>query len=130
MAASVFAAVSCQKEAAVSETQNSVKEGETIQVNIDANLSDLVAADDTKATATQVVRLTWESSDQVDAYYGETKINSQPIDVNPSQNGIFAKLSGSITIQEGMNDESIITFVYSNVIGDGLTFDFSSQNAE
>ena len=128
-AASIFAAMSCQKEAAVSEAENRVNTGETIQVSIDANLSDLVAADDTKATATQVVRLTWESSDQVDAYYGETKINSQPIDVNPSQNGIFAKLSGSITIQEGMNDESIITFVYSNVTGDVLTFDFSSQNA-
>lgn len=130
-AASLFAAMSCQKEMA--GTQDLVKEGETIQVSIDAGLGDFVAADATKATATPVVRLTWAAGDQVDAYYGTTKLNTDPITVTPSENGIFAKLSGEINATGLTSGTSVITFVYSNVsntasTGEAPTFDFSTQN--
>ena len=131
VAASVFAAVSCQKEAAVSETQNSVKAGETIQVNINASLSDLVAADGTKATAESVVRLKWAEGDVVQAYCGTDKISTEGLTVTPSDNGMFAKLSGEITTSGLISGTSVITFVYSSgCTADGLTFDFSNQDAE
>ena len=131
VAASVFAAVSCQKEAAVSETQNSVKAGETIQVNINASLSDLVAADGTKATAESVVRLKWAEGDVVQAYCGTNKISTEGLTVTPSDNGMFASLTGTIDAEPEAGE--IITFVYSSgctVATDGLTFDFSSQTAD
>ena len=125
-AASLFAAMSCQKEAAVSETQNLVKAGETIQVSINAGLGDLVAADGTKATAKSVVRLEWADGDKVQAYCGMTKISSgDGLSVTPSANGMFAKLTGTITAPEA---GKTITFVYSSgCVADGLAFDFSSQ---
>lgn len=125
-AASLFAAMSCQKEE--SGTQDLVKEGETIQVSINAGLGDFVAADATKATATPVVRLEWSHTDKVQAYYGTAQVGID-LSVKPSENGIFAKLSGTITSQEGMDDASIITFVYSNgcTVENNLTFNFSSQ---
>ena len=112
--------------------QNLVKEGETIQVNINASLGDLVAADGTKATATSVVRLQWEDGDKVDAYCGTTKISgTDGLTVTPSENGIFAKLSGEITTTSLTSGTSVITFVYSNgCTPDGLTFDLSSQGAD
>ena len=131
VAASVFAAISCQKEAAVSEPQNSVKAGETIQVNINASLGDLVAADGTKATAESVVRLKWAEGDKVQAYCGTTKISTEEgLTVTPSDNKMFAKLSGAITTAGLTSGTSVITFVYSSgctVATDGLTFDFSNQ---
>ena len=128
--ASVFAAMSCQKETI--GTQDLVKEGETIQVNINASLGDLVAADGTKATATSVVRLQWGDGDKVDAYCGTTKISgTDGLTVTPSENGIFAKLSGEITTTNLTSGTSVITFVYSNgCTPDGLTFDLSSQGAD
>lgn len=131
-AASIFAAMSCQKEAAVPETQSPENAGETIQVNINARLGDLVAADGTKATATSVVRLQWEDGDKVDAYCGTTKISgTDGLTVTPSENGIFAKLSGEITTTSLTSGTSVITFVYSNgCTPDGLTFDLSSQGAD
>lgn len=131
VAASVFAAISCQKEAAVSEPQNPVNAGETIQVNINASLGDLVAADGTKATAESVVRLKWTSGDVVQAYCGTGKISTDGLTVTPSANGLFASLTG--TIDPAPEPSEIITFVYSSgctVSDDGLTFDFSSQTAE
>lgn len=132
-AASIFAAMSCQKEAAVPETQSPENAGETIQMNINASLGDLVAADGTKATATSVVRLQWEDGDKVDAYSGTTKISgTDGLTVTPSENKMFAKLSGEITTTGLTSGTSVITFVYSNgctVSDDGLTFDFSSQDA-
>ena len=120
---------SCRKEMA--GTQDLVKEGETIQVNINAGLGDFVAADATKATATPVVSFEWEPTDKVDAYYGATKISGDArISVTPSKNKIFAKLSGTIDASgHTIVDNDIITFVYSNVTGTGLAFDFSSQGA-
>lgn len=50
----------------------------------------------------------------------------------PSENKMFAKLSGEITTTGLTSGTSVITFVYSNgctVSDDGLTFDFSSQDA-
>ncbi len=128
-AAVIFAAMSCQKEESVPGTQDQVKAGETIQVNIDACLGNLVAADGTKATAEPVVRLKWEITDKVDAYCGSTKLNTNPITVTPSENGLSAKLTGEITITGLTSGTSVITFVYSNgcTTTDGLTFDFSSQ---
>ena len=93
-AASLFAAMSCQKETA--GTQDLVKEGETIRVSINAGLGDFVAADATKATATQVVRLEWSNTDKVQAYYGSAQVGTD-LSVTPSENKIFAKLSGTIT---------------------------------
>ena len=131
-AASIFAAMSCQKEAAVPETQSPENAGETIQVNINASLGDLVSADGTKATATSVVRLQWEDGDKVDAYSGTTKISgTDGLTVTSSENGIFAKLSGQITTTSLTSGTSVITFVYSNgCTPDGLTFDLSSQDAD
>ena len=131
-AASIFAAMSCQKEAAVPETQSPENAGETIQMNINASLGDLVAADGTKATATSVVRLQWEDGDKVDAYSGTTKISgTDGLTVTSSENGIFAKLSGQITTTSLTSGTSVITFVYSNgCTPDGLTFDLSSQGAD
>ena len=130
-AASIFSAMSCQKEAAVPETQSPENAGETIQVNINASLGDLVAADGTKATATSVVRLQWEDGDKVDAYSGTTKISgTDGLTVTPSENGIFAKLTGEITTTDLTSGTSVITFIYSNgctVSDDGLTFDFTNQ---
>ncbi len=126
VAASVFATISCQKEAAVSEPQNPVNAGETIQVNINASLGDLVAADGTKATAESVVRLKWAEGDKVQAYCGANKIGTD-LTVTPSANGLFASLTGTITAPE---TNETITFVYSRgctVATDGLTFDFSNQ---
>ena len=128
--ATIFAAMSCQKETAVPGTQDRINTGETIQVNINASLGDFVSADGTKATATPVVRLEWAESDKVDAYYDTDKISGDArISVTPSDNKIFAKLEGTITAPSGhtFGDNDIITFVYSNVTGTNLTFDFSSQ---
>ena len=121
VAASIFAATSCQKEA-----QNPVKAGETIQVSLNANLGDLDEADDTKAAAKSVVRLEWETGDKVQAYCGTEKISTgDGLTVTPSENGLFASLTGEITAPEA---GKTITFVYSNgCAADGLTFDFSSQ---
>ena len=129
-AASVFAAMSCQKE--TTGMQDLVKGGETIQVNINASLGDLVAADGTKATAESVIRLKWAATDNVDAYCGTTKLNTNPITVTPSENGMFAKLSGEITATNLTSGTSVITFVYSNVANSAAaneapTFDFSNQ---
>ena len=128
--ASLFAAMSCQKETA--GTQDLVKEGETIQVNINAGLGDFVAADATKATATPVVRLEWSDTDKVQAYYGNSNVGTD-LTVTPSENKIFAKLSGTITAPSGhtIGDDDIITFVYSNgcTVENNLTFNFSNQNA-
>ena len=127
--ATMLVSPSCQKEMA--GTQDLVKEGETIQVSINAGLGGFIAADATKATATSVVRLEWAEGDKVDAYYGNDKISGDArITVTPSENKIFAKLSGTITAPLGhtFGDNDIITFVYSNVTGDGLAFDFSNQN--
>ena len=131
-AASIFAAMSCQKEAAVPETQSPQNAGETIQVNINASLGDLVAADGTKATAESVIRLKWAATDNVDAYCGTTKLNTNPITVTPSENGMFAKLSGEITATSLTSGTSVITFVYSNVANSAAAneapiFDFSNQ---
>ena len=124
-AASIFAAMSCQKEAAVPETQSPENAGETIQVNINASLDYLVSTDGTKATAKPVIRLEWDGTETVDAYCGTTKLNINSITVTPSENGLFAKLNGTITAPEV---GQIITFVYSNgCAADGLAFDFSSQ---
>ena len=128
-AAAVFAAMSCQKE--VAGKQELVKEGETIQVSINAGLGGFVAADATKSTATPVVRLTWEDADEVDAYCGTQKLNTNPITVTPSENRMFAKLSGEISSTGLTSGTSVITFVYSNLDPSkvsGLTFDFSSQD--
>lgn len=128
-AAAIFAAISCQKEESVPGTQDTVKADGTIQVSIDASLGDLVAAEGTKATAEQVVRLMWEDGDKVDAYCGTTKLNSNPITVTPSGNKLFATLTGTITAPES---GQTITFIYSNadpVSDEVLTFDFSSQGS-
>ena len=131
-AAAVFAAMSCQKE--VAEKQELVTEGETIQVSINAGLGDFVAADATKATATPVVRLEWSAGDKVDAYCGTTKISTgDGLTVTPSENGIFAKLSGEISSTGLTSGTSVITFVYSNVnniaaTNEAPTFNFSSQD--
>ena len=128
-AAAVFAAMSCQKE--VAGKQELVKEGETIQVNINAGLGDFVAADGTKATATPVVRLEWSAGDKVDAYFGTTKISTgEGLTVTPSENRIFAKLSGEISSTGLTSGTSVITFVYSNgcIVENNLTFNFSSQD--
>ena len=124
-AAVIFAAMSCQKEESVPGVQDKVKAGETIQVNIDACLGDLVAADGTKATVEPVVRLKWGDTDKVDAYCGMSKIGTE-LTVTPSANGLSAKLSGTITAPE---EGETITFVYSSgcSTSDGLTFDFSTQ---
>ena len=131
-AAVIFAATSCQKEAAVPETQDRINTGETIQVDINASLGDLVAADGTKATAESVIRLKWEGTETVQVYCGTTKISTDGLTVTPSENRIFAKLSGEITTTGLTSGTSVITFIYSNgctVSDDGLTFDFSSQDA-
>ena len=130
--ATMVVSPSCQKETA--GTQDLVKEGETIQVSINAGLGGFVAADATKATATPVVRFEWESTDKVDAYYGDTKISGDArISVTPSEIKIFAKLTGTIDASGyTIGDDDIITFVYSNLAASkvsGLTFDFSSQDA-
>ncbi len=128
----LFAATSCQKEAAVYRTQDQVKEGETIPVNINASLGDLVATDGTKATAESVIRLKWAAGDKVQAYCGSKKISGDvDLAVTPSENGLFAKLSGEITTTDLTSGTSVITFVYNNgCTADGLTFDFSCQNKE
>ncbi|MCQ2155303.1 MAG: hypothetical protein MJY55_05775 [Bacteroidales bacterium] len=128
-AAAIFAAMSCQKEESVPGAQDKVNAGETIQVNINASLGDLVAADGTKATATSVVRLQWEDGDKVDAYCGTTKISgTDGLTVTPSENGIFAKLTGEITTTGLTSGTSVITFVYSSGCqANGLEFDFSTQ---
>ena len=131
-AASIFAAMSCQKEAAVSEAENRVNTGETIQININASLGDLVAADATKATAKQVVRLEWADGDKVQAYCGTDKISTEGLTVIPSENGMFARLTGEITTTGLTPGTSVITFVYSNVANgaaanEAPTFDFSNQ---
>ena len=125
--AALFAALSCQKETASSDAQNQAKAGETIRVSINACLGDLVSADGTKATAESVVRLKWEDTDTVQAYCGSTKISgTKGLAVTPSENGMFASLTGDITPPEEGNT---ITFVYSSgcTTADGLTFDFSNQ---
>lgn len=128
-AASIFAAMSCQKETAVPGTQDRVTTDETIQVNLSACLGDLASADGTKATATPVVRLIWDGTEKVQAYCGAEKIGTD-LTVTPSENKMFAKLSGSITTTGLTSGTSVITFVCSNgCTADGLTFDFSSQNA-
>lgn len=111
-AAAIFAAISCQKEESVPGTQDIVKAGETIQLSIDASLGDLIAADGTKATAKTVVRLTWGDDDTVDAYFGATKLNTEPITVTPSENKLSAKLSGTINASSLTSGTSVITFVY------------------
>lgn len=128
-AAVIFAAMSCQKEESVPGTQDQVKAGETIQVNIDACLGDLAAADGTKATAESVVRLTWTAGDKVAAYCGTTKISTDSLTVTPSENKLFARLSGTIDASSLTSGTSVITFVYSSGCkAEGLEFDFSSQN--
>lgn len=125
--ATILAAMSCQKEASSPETQGNVKTGETIQVNINASLGYLDSTDGTKATAKPVIRLEWDGTETVDAYCGTTKLNTNSITVTPSENGLFAKLNGTITAPEV---GQIITFVYSSgCTADGLTFNFSSQDA-
>lgn len=125
--ATILAAMSCQKEASSPETQGNVKTGETIQVNINASLGYLDSTDGTKATAKPVIRLEWDGTETVDAYCGTTKLNINSITVTPSENGLFAKLNGTITAPEV---GQIITFVYSSgCTADGLTFNFSSQDA-
>ena len=131
--ATIFAAMSCQKETAVPGTQDRINTGETIQVNINASLGDFVAADGTKATAESVIRLKWTSSDVVQAYCGTDKISTgDGLTVTPSENGMFAKLSGEITATSLTSGTSVITFVYSNVANSAAaneapTFDFSNQ---
>lgn len=128
-AAFLFAAISCQKEAAVSESQDPAMTGETIQVNIKASLGDLESSDGTKATATSVVRLIWDGTEKVQAYCGTNKIGTD-LTVTPSENRMFANLSGSITTTGLTSGTSVITFVYnSGCAADGLTFDFSNQDA-
>lgn len=129
-AAAIFAAISCQKEESVPGTQDIVKAGETIQLSIDASLGDLIAADGTKATAKTVVRLTWGDDDTVDAYFGATKLNTEPITVTPSENKLSAKLSGTINASSLTSGTSVITFVYHSgcTTTDGLTFNFASQD--
>lgn len=128
-AAAIFTAVSCQKVPTATGSQDSVKSGEPIQVNINASLGDLVASDETKATVTSVVRLTWETGDKVQAYCGSTKISGDDgLTVTPSENGLFASLTGTITPP---NSGETITFVYSNgCTADGLSFDFSNQTKD
>ena len=119
--------MSCQKEESVPGTQDRVNAGETIQVNIDACLGDLVAADGTKATVEPVVRLKWGDTDKVDAYCGTSKIGTE-LTVTPSANGLSAKLSGTINAESLISGTSVITFVYSSgCTADGLNFNFSAQ---
>ena len=130
-ASSIITAMSCQKETAVSKTQDQVNAGETIQISINASLGDLVAADATKATAKQVVRLEWANTDKVQAYYGNDKVGTD-LTVIPSENGMFARLTGEITTIGLTPGTSVITFVYSNVANNAAaneapTFDFSNQ---
>lgn len=130
-AAAIFAAMSCQKEESVLGAQDKVNAGETIQVSIDASLGDLVAADGTKATAEQVVRLMWAEGDTVSAYCGITKLNTEPINVIPSENKMSAKLTGTISTTGLTSGTSVITFVYSSgCVADGLKFDFSNQTKD
>lgn len=123
----IFAAMSCNKEKEFPGVQDQIKAGETIHVSINATLNDLVAADGTKATAESVVRLKWATGDKVQAYCGSTKISSgDGITVTPSENGMFASLTGDITAPES---GKTITFIYSSgCTADGLTFDLSSQS--
>ena len=124
-AAVIFAAMSCQKEESVPGTQDKVNAGETIQVSINASLGDLVAADGAKATAESVVRLTWDGLEIVQAYCGTDKISEEGLTVTPSENGLSAKLSGTITAPE---EGKTITFVFSSGCqANGLEFDFSTQ---
>lgn len=128
--AAIFAAISCQKETSGFDAQDRTKTGETIQLSINACFGDLVSAEGTKATAEPVIRLTWATGDKVDAYCGNTKLNTQPIDVAPSENKMFAKLTGTISTTGLISGTSVITFVYSNgCTATGLEFDFSSQTA-
>ena len=132
-ASSIITAMSCQKETAVSKTQDQVNAGETIQISINASLGDLVSADGTKATAESVIRLKWEGTESnpeyVKAYCGSNLISTgDGLTVTPSDNKMFAKLTGEITTENLESGTSVITFVYSSGCeADGLTFDFSNQ---
>lgn len=118
----------CNKETVSSETKESAIVDEKINVSINACLEDLVQADDTRATVKTVVRLEWAEGDKVQAYCGSTKISTdEGLTVTPSKNKLFATLNGTILAPAS---GSVITFVYSNGCEtDGLSFDFSSQNA-
>ena len=132
-ASSIITAMSCQKETAVSKTQDQVNVGETIQISINASLGDLVSADGTKATAESVIRLKWEGTESnpeyVKAYCGSNLISTgDGLTVTPSDNKMFAKLTGEITTTGLTSGTSVITFVYSSgCTVEGLTFDLSNQ---
>lgn len=98
-----------------------------VNINVNALIGELNSEEGTKAEALPVIRLFWQDNDTVAAYCGADYLGK--LNVKPSENRLFATLSGEIDAPTG----SHITLVHSNVkptINDGaLDFDIARQDS-
>lgn len=120
----VVAIASCAKEFAPDVAS---KADGKVNINVNALIGELNSEEGTKAEALPVIRLFWQDNDTVAAYCGADYLGK--LDVEPSENRLFATLSGEIDAPTG----SHITLVHSNVkptINDGaLDFDIARQDS-
>lgn len=123
-AIAVVAIASCAKEFAPDVAS---KADGKVNINVNALIGELNSEEGTKAEALPVIRLFWQDNDTVAAYCGADYLGK--LDVKPSENRLFATLSGEIDAPIG----SHITLVHSNVkptINDGaLDFDIARQDS-
>lgn len=123
-AIAVVAIASCAKEFAPDVAS---KADGKVNINVNALIGELNSEEGTKAEALPVIRLFWQDNDTVAAYCGADYLGK--LDVEPSENRLFATLSGEIDAPTG----SHITLVHSNVkptINDGaLDFDIARQDS-
>lgn len=123
-AIAVVAIASCAKEFAPDVAS---KADGKVNINVNALIGELNSEEGTKAEALPVIRLFWQDNDTVAAYCGADYLGK--LDVEPSENRLFATLSGEIDAPTG----SHITLVHSNVKptinGGALDFDIARQDS-
>ena len=123
-AIAVVALASCAKEFAPDVAS---KADGKVNINVNALIGELNSEEGTKAEALPVIRLFWQDNDTVAAYCGADYLGK--LNVEPSENRLFATLRGEIDAPTG----SHITLVHSNVKptinGGALDFDIARQDS-